>query len=275
MREAFKTETTLGEMGLGLVSLGISGLAPTSELARALQTPTFESLQQQADEATFARRALAVEKERAIAENELANKIELTAREKELIALEDANTRSQAEAQAAAERIRSEAEADRIRSVDGARGQMEKERLAIYSELAPETLMAMAAKEFAGKLEHIDNISVTPDMLAGVVSQLRGTGRSAEPAETDGMSSLNPRVVVVTRQTELEELLAKHATRGQAEFFLSKRGQSLDVLSQRHQHQKSAVHSAKSQCLTTGPLLMSVVRISTGSCFPITTSLWP
>lgn len=36
-----------------------------------------------------------------------------------------------------------------------------------------------------------------------------------------------PRVVVVTRATPYEELLARHATRSQAEFFLKQRGQSL------------------------------------------------
>lgn len=187
MLEAFRADSTLEDLGLELVSLSVSGLAPTSELARALQTPTFESLQQQADEATFARRALAVEKERAIAENELANKIELTSREKELIALEDANTRSQAEAMAAAERIQADAEADKIRSVEGARGQMERERLAVYGELPPATLMAMAVRDFAGKLERIDSVTVTPDMLAGLVSQLRGAvepeQKPREPAE--------------------------------------------------------------------------------------------
>ena len=68
---------TLGDMGLSVITARVAALRPSSELARALQAPTFESLQQKADEATFARRALAVDKERAIAENELANQIEL------------------------------------------------------------------------------------------------------------------------------------------------------------------------------------------------------
>ncbi|MCX4198872.1 SPFH domain-containing protein, partial [Methylobacterium organophilum] len=52
----------LAEIGVAAVSVRLTNLAPTSELERALQTPTFEALQQKADEATFARRALAVEK---------------------------------------------------------------------------------------------------------------------------------------------------------------------------------------------------------------------
>ena len=55
-------------MGLEVVTVRVADVSPSAELKRALQTPTFERLQQQADEATFERRALAVEKERAIAE---------------------------------------------------------------------------------------------------------------------------------------------------------------------------------------------------------------
>lgn len=44
----------------------------------------------------------------------------------------------------------------------------------------------------------------------------------------------SPRVVVVHRRTEYEELLARHATRGQAEFFLSTRGRSLDEVEALH-----------------------------------------
>jgi len=44
-----------------------------------------------------------------------------------------------------------------------------------------------------------------------------------------------PRVVVVTRETEYELLLARHATPGQAEFFLKARGRSLDEVRRRHE----------------------------------------
>ncbi|MFI5606549.1 hypothetical protein [Amycolatopsis sp. NPDC051903] len=40
--------------------------------------------------------------------------------------------------------------------------------------------------------------------------------------------SLAPRAVLVHRRTELTELLARHGTLGQAEFFLATRGRSLD-----------------------------------------------
>ena len=50
----------------------------------------------------------------------------------------------------------------------------------------------------------------------------------------------SPRVVVVHRATEYEELLARHGTRGQAAFFLANRGGSLDELERRHEAQAAA-----------------------------------
>ena len=46
--------------------------------------------------------------------------------------------------------------------------------------------------------------------------------------------SLAPRAVLVHRTTEYEELLARHGTRGQAEFFLASRGRSIAEVAERH-----------------------------------------
>jgi regulator of protease activity HflC (stomatin/prohibitin superfamily) len=180
--EGLVADTSLADIGLALVGIRIASLQPSSELARALQAPTFESLQQQADEAIFARRALAVEKERAIAENELNNQIELAARQKDLIARETANDQARAEGQAEAIKVHAEAEAGRIRTVDQAAADMEQARMSVYRELPPAVLMGLAARDFAGKLERIDNLSITPDMLSSLLGQMRGA-LSHAPAE--------------------------------------------------------------------------------------------
>jgi NAD kinase len=44
-----------------------------------------------------------------------------------------------------------------------------------------------------------------------------------------------PRVVVVTRPSEYEQLLAEHGTRGQAEFFLRTRGRDIADVEARHE----------------------------------------
>ncbi|RKE22888.1 NAD(+)/NADH kinase [Streptomyces sp. TLI_171] len=53
--------------------------------------------------------------------------------------------------------------------------------------------------------------------------------------------SLAPRVVLVHRRTEYEELIAHHGTKGQAEFFLARRGRSLAEAEQRHHLTRGAL----------------------------------
>jgi regulator of protease activity HflC (stomatin/prohibitin superfamily) len=169
----------LAAMGIEIVAIRLMAIAPTTELERALQTPTFESLQQKADEAVFERRALAVEKERAIAENELHNKTELARREQELIAQEAANAHNRAEGARDALQIEADGEASRIRAVEQASADMEQARIAIYRDLPPHVLLGLAARAFAEKLTKVDQLNVTPDMLASVINELGRTSRLA------------------------------------------------------------------------------------------------
>jgi hypothetical protein len=55
------------------------------------------------------------------------------------------------------------------------------------------------------------------------------------------MTPLAPRVVIVQRRTELDELIAHHGTRGQAAFFLSTRGRDLGEVDERHNAQRRAL----------------------------------
>ncbi|MFC7529666.1 hypothetical protein [Actinoplanes sp. GCM10030250] len=55
------------------------------------------------------------------------------------------------------------------------------------------------------------------------------------------MSTLAPRVVVVSRRSELDELLARHGTRGAAAFFLRQRGRDLDEVTARHEALRAAL----------------------------------
>ena len=174
----FAADTALDGLGLTVVGAVIATLTPTKELARALQTPTFEALQQQADEATFARRALAVEKEQAIAENELATQIELATRREALIDREQANARMEAEAEAEVERLQAQTHAERIRVVAEAETKAEAARLKLLDARPPAMILALAARDFAAKLDHIDQLTLTPDMLEQLARAV-GTVRAA------------------------------------------------------------------------------------------------
>lgn len=171
LEAALSEAAALTDIGVAIVSVRLTNLAPSKELERALQTPTFEALQQKADQATFERRALAVEKERAIAENELANKTELARREKLLIAEEAENARNRATGVAEASQIEASAEAERIRTVESARAEAEQAHVGVYRDVAPAILLGLAARDFAGKLDTIEHLNVTPDLLAALVGQ--------------------------------------------------------------------------------------------------------
>ncbi len=55
------------------------------------------------------------------------------------------------------------------------------------------------------------------------------------------MSTLAPRVVVVSRRSELDELLARHGTRAAAAFFLRQRGRDLAEVDARHEALRAAL----------------------------------
>ena len=59
------------------------------------------------------------------------------------------------------------------------------------------------------------------------------------------VSTNPPRAVFVTRESDYELLLARHATREQARFFLDTRGQSIDALADRHQRFSTALQSVR------------------------------
>jgi regulator of protease activity HflC (stomatin/prohibitin superfamily) len=178
-------EAAVADLGIEVVAVRVAAVAPTSELEKALQQPTREAIQQQADEASFGRRAKAVEKERAIAENELGNRIELARREEDLVAREGANARrreeeaaaaAQVAAEAADERGRLEAQrrADTIDLVETAKLRAEAERATIQSGVPPEVLLGLALRELAGQIGNIEHLTVTPDLITPLLQRVAG-----------------------------------------------------------------------------------------------------
>jgi NAD kinase len=59
------------------------------------------------------------------------------------------------------------------------------------------------------------------------------------------MATLTPRVVFVVRETDYERLIAHHATRDQARFFLQSRGQRIETLEARHHVFHAALAQAR------------------------------
>jgi len=165
-------DARLAETSITVIGVRIVSIRPQADLERALEVPVREQVQQDADKATFERRALAVERERAIAENELQSKIELATREELLVAREGANARSRATEEAARERIETEVRAESTRALGLANADAEKARLAAYKGVDPAVLTAVSVQSIAEHLPAIGTLNLTPDVLTEALSRI-------------------------------------------------------------------------------------------------------
>ncbi|MER6227413.1 SPFH domain-containing protein [Streptomyces sp. 900105755] len=222
-------EPRLPATGIEVVAVRVMALRPEPEVERALRTPAREQIQQEADRATYERRAVAVERERAIAENELASRIELARREEQLVEQRGTNARREAEENAAADAVLAEAEAARTvklaeaeaarsvkladaeaartvrlaeaeasrsvklgeaeaaravtlaraeavgaREVGEARAAAQAAWLRVHGEADVATLHALTGARLAENLPRIDSVTVSPDVLTGLLARLGG-----------------------------------------------------------------------------------------------------
>ena len=225
--EGLGAEPRLPATGIEVVAVRVMALRPEPEVERALRTPAREQIQQEADRATYERRAVAVERERAIAENELASQIELARREEQLVEQRGTNARREAEEAAAADAVQAEAEATRTvrlaeaeaarsvklaeaeaarsvtlaeaeaarsvkladaeasravtlaraeaagaREVGEARAAAQAAWLRVHGEVDVTTLHALTGTRLAENLPRIDSVTVSPDVLTGLLAKL-------------------------------------------------------------------------------------------------------
>jgi regulator of protease activity HflC (stomatin/prohibitin superfamily) len=200
--ESLTGDARLADTGISIVDVRVVAVRPDAEVERALRTPARERIQQEADRAGFERRALAVERERAIAENELQSRIELAIREEQLVARQGANERRRADEEAAAGRIAAVAEAERImlkadataaqtRALGAAEAEAETARINAYEGVDPRILLALAARTLAGNLPRIGSVNLAPDTITAALSRIAGgsdapgQGRGQSPAVRD------------------------------------------------------------------------------------------
>lgn len=164
---------------MAVVGVRVVAVRAEPEIERALQTTTREQVQQDADKATYERRAVAVERERAIAENELQSQIELAHREQNLVAQRGANERRRAEEAARTRRL-AEANAEATRLAGAAEGEAETARLAAYQDVDEATLLGLALRELAGGLPDIGTLTITPELLTPLLARFgAGVGGTA------------------------------------------------------------------------------------------------
>ncbi len=160
--EQVRSEPALQALGVVVESLYFMAVTPTPEMQKALEAEYRERLQRNADRAIYERRTAAVAEERKIRQGELETDIELEQRRRDLVEMQAANSLRLAEAEARADEM----------------------KLDPYANLAPQALIGLAFKEFAGNAGNIGNLSITPDMLGQLVGWLGGRGDERIPAES-------------------------------------------------------------------------------------------
>jgi len=140
--ERVQDEALLEPMGVELLNLYFISVLPAPDVGKALEADYREALLRRADEATYARRAAAVEQERKIKENELNTDIALEQQREQLIDLEGANLEREAIHRGTA--MQREAEF-RARA-------MELESAA-YAGVDPLKILSFAAREASSKID--------------------------------------------------------------------------------------------------------------------------
>jgi regulator of protease activity HflC (stomatin/prohibitin superfamily) len=194
MVAALRNDPEAAAMGVAMVDVQVDQVAPTPELQKALETPTREALHQRADTAVFERRAQAVEKERAIKENELATQIELARRQEQLIRQQGANQLQEVQRAAEAEKARVQAEQERVqlaaegyassirmraagdadarRALAEVESEVEAKRVDVWKGAGGEVLLGLALQELAGNLKQVNHLNITPDLVGDGLKRL-------------------------------------------------------------------------------------------------------
>ena len=159
---AVADESSLKKLGVVVESLYFTAITPTPEMQKALEAEYRENLQRNADKAIYDRRAASVEEERKIQQREMDIEIEIEERRKELVGMQAENSLKLAEAEAKADEM----------------------KLNPYGDLAPQALIGLALKEFAGNAGRIGSLNITPDMLGQVIGWIggQGNGRGSKQA---------------------------------------------------------------------------------------------
>jgi regulator of protease activity HflC (stomatin/prohibitin superfamily) len=150
----------LADLGVELLSVYFLSTRPTPEVAQALEAEYRETLLRKADEATYARRAAAVEEERKIKEKELGTERALEEQRRQLIVLQGENARLEAENRAKAVEIDAQGQA-----------RASELQLAVVRGVDPRVLLAIGMKNLGDNAGHIGNLTITTELLAGLLNQ--------------------------------------------------------------------------------------------------------
>ena len=188
LAQAFEADDQLRATGVAVVD---ARLRPDEGVESSLRAPLLEQLQAEADRALYERRALAVERESQISENEMQSKLDLARKRADLVDQEGHNARREAEEKAAADAIEVEAEVRRIvekgkayeadwNTAGRARIANDAAYIQALAQAGPEVARALALKEMAKNMPSFGNITITADVLSDLVAAFTGSAKAGQ-----------------------------------------------------------------------------------------------
>ena len=175
--DALNLSTTLGQLGVEVLTVTVTSLKSDPEMAKALQADAREKLLQQADEAIYVRRNASLEQERSLRENDLQTEVAVAQKRRKvretemeteitvetqrgaLVEKKVANERQEAEARGAALGLLLAP----VRDVDW------RTLMAMQGTVESGPLIASAFDQLAANAAKIGTLQITPDLLASLV----------------------------------------------------------------------------------------------------------
>lgn len=175
-----RTSPAVAMLGVEILALGVLGVRPTPDMARALEAATREQLQREADESIYARRNAAVEQERIIKESELETELAVAAKQRELrerglaadIAIEQGRT-SLIERKVANDKQDADGKAYAIDAMLKPIKDADWKTLMAISASGgdPRTSIALAFRELAENAQKIGELNMSPDLLRTLIGK--------------------------------------------------------------------------------------------------------
>lgn len=201
INQGLKNAEAISMLGVEIIGTQVLAVTATPEMARALETDTREKIQQEADQAIYARRNFAVEQERKIKESELNTEIAVEEKHKQIAekkmetdVLNAENERRlremSLEADIAIENQREsllklKSENDRQEAIT--QGFVTNESLKPYKDLDwkmitalnnqndPRFNVSLAFRELAEQAGKIGNLNISPDLLETLMEKPNNT----------------------------------------------------------------------------------------------------
>jgi len=193
----------LEKLGIEVVDLNILAIKPTPETARALESAVREQLLEEADDALYKRRNGSIDQERAIKENELNTELAIEGKQQQIkesklqaeMALQEQRRNMKQKEMAANidqeqqrqelvelstenERKQADVKAYEIAATMDALSRIKPEVLEAMTmaKLDAKQLMALGLREFAGNVDKIGQMNISPDLIQAITGQLQGKG---------------------------------------------------------------------------------------------------